>query len=174
LGLDFCICLVADHFESYRAIDFHLRTKIANTVKIEKPTNNQISEILKDSASSISDEIVQKIVEKSEGNLTLALNILKSIEANHGNFAAIEQIDFHRVIPNKIHSEASSAILQILEQRKELPSGELYRLYSEKSEYPKSERSFRNYMQDLCRKGLVIPIGDKRRRSYQIIESQGV
>lgn len=65
LGLDFCICLVADSFESYKAIDFNLWAKIANIVKIEKATTNQISEILKDSVSTISDEIIQKVVERS-------------------------------------------------------------------------------------------------------------
>jgi hypothetical protein len=53
-----------------------------------------------------------------------------------------------------------------------LPSGELYRLYSEKVEYPKSERSFRNFMQTLDRKGLVRSIGDKRGRSYQIVKRE--
>jgi chromosomal replication initiation ATPase DnaA len=169
LGLDFCICLVADHFESYRAIDFHLRTKIANTVKIEKPTNNQISEILKDSASNISDEIIQKIVEKSGNNLTLALNMVKSIEANHGRVSSLERFDFDET-NRKSLSEDESVILQILKQQKKIPSGELYSLYCEGSEYPKSERSFRNYMEVLCKKRLVKSIGEKRGRFYEMIE----
>jgi len=170
LGLDFCICLVADSFESYRSIDFHLRTKIANIVKIEKPTNNQISEILKDSVSNISDEIIQKIVERSGGNLILALNMLKSIEANHGKVSSLEQFDFDE-IDRKSLSEDDSIILQILKQKKRIPSGDLYNLYCARSEYPKSERSFRNYMEGLCRKGFVKSIGEKRGRFYEMIES---
>jgi Cdc6-like AAA superfamily ATPase len=173
LGLDFCICLVADCFESYRVIDFNLRTKIANTVRIEKPTNNKISEILKDSASNISDEIIQKIVERSGSNLTFALNILKSVEANHGKVSSLDQFSSNETDCKSL-GEDDSIILQILKQQKRIPSGELYSLYSEKSEYPKSERSFRNYVQALCKQGLVRSIGDKRGRSYQIIESQGV
>jgi Cdc6-like AAA superfamily ATPase len=173
LGLDFCICLVADSFESYRAIDFKLRTRIANIVKIEKPTNNQISDILKDSASNVSDEIVQKIVEKSEGNLTFALNILKSIEANHGKSDNIERIDFSGETSCKTVNENHSIILNILKQQNKMTSGQLYSLYCQESEFFKSERSFRNYMQALCKLGLVRSIGDKRGRSYQIIESQG-
>jgi chromosomal replication initiation ATPase DnaA len=169
LGLDFCICLIADCFETYRSIGFNLRTKIANAVKIEKPTNSQISEILKDSVSTISDEIIQKVVEKSESNLTLALNILKSIEANHGKSDNIESIDFSGETSYKTVNEDHSIILNILKQQKRVPSGELYSLYCEKSEYPKGERSFRNYMETLCKKGLVRSIGDKRGRFYEIV-----
>jgi len=36
--------------------------------------------------------------------------------------------------------------------------------------HPKSERSFRNYMESLCFKGLVKAIGEKRGRIYEIVE----
>jgi cell division control protein 6 len=170
LGLDFCICLVADRFESYRAIDFHLRTKIANVVRIEKPTNNQISEILKDSVSNISDEIIQKIVEKSENNLTLALNMLKSVGADHGKVSSLERFDFDETNHRKL-GEDEAAILQVLKQKMRMPSGDLYNLYCERSEYPKSERSFRNYMEGLCKKGFVKSIGEKRGRFYEMIKA---
>jgi cell division control protein 6 len=169
LGLDFSICLVADSFESYRALDFNLRTKIANIVKIEKLTNNQISEIL-NSASNVSDEIIQEIVGKSGNNLTLALNMLKSIEANHGKVHSLEQFDSDETNHENM-GEDESAILQILKEKKKIPSGELYTLYCEGSEYPKSERSFRNYMEILCKKNLVKSIGEKRGRFYELIEA---
>lgn len=169
LGLDFSICLVADSFKSYRALDFNLRTKIANIVKIEKPTNNQISEIL-NSASNVSDEIIQEIVEKSGNNLTLALNMLKSIEADHGKVNSLKQFDSDETNHENM-GEDESAILQILKEKKKIPSGELYTLYCKGSEYPKSERSFRNYMEILCKKDLVKSIGEKRGRFYELIEA---
>jgi hypothetical protein len=138
---------------------------------MEKLTDEEVTEILKEVAIfKINDEMLRNIVEKSNGNITLALNMLRSVEANHRNTAAMEHIDFFDVPSSNIPNLESSAILQILEQRKRLQSGELYRLYCEDSEYPKSERSFRNYMQDLCRKGLVRSIGDKKGRFYEIIE----
>ena len=171
LGLDFCVCLITDSFESYRMMSLTQRARFVNTVKIEKLTDEEITEVLREVAcDKVTDEMLLKIVGKSGGNLTLALNILRSVKANPGNFTAIGQIDFGDVPPNKISNMENSTILQLLEQRKRLPSGELYRLYFEKSEYPKSERSFRNYMQDLCRKGLVKSIGDKKGRFYEIIE----
>ncbi len=171
LGLDFCVCLVADSFERYRMMNMTLRSRFVDIVKIEKLTDDQIIDVLKEKVNlKVSDELLRKIVDKSDGDLTLALNILRSVEANHENIAVIEQIDFHDMTANKISNEESSTILQILERRKRLPSGELYRLYCEKSEYPKSARSFRNYRQDLCRKGLAKSIGDKKGRSYEIVE----
>ena len=170
LGLDFCVCLVADSPESYRMMSMTQRSRFVNTVKMEKLTDEEVTEVLREVANlKVSDEKFRKIVEKSDGNLTFALNMLRSVEVNHGNITAIEQIDFCDVLPNKIPNMGSSEILHILEQRKRLPSGELYRLYREKSQYPKSERSFRNYMQDLCRKGLIKSIGDKKGRFYEVI-----
>jgi Cdc6-like AAA superfamily ATPase len=171
LGLDFCVCLVADSFESYRMMNLSQRSRFVNVVKIEKLTDDQIKEALKEKASfKVSDELVRKIANKSDGNLTLALNILRRVEANHENVAVIEQIDFRDMTLNKVSNEENS-ILEILGQRARFPSGELYRLHREKSEYPKSERSFRNSMQDLCRKGLVRSIGNKKGRSYEIVKN---
>lgn len=172
LGLDFCIFLVADSFESQRLMNLNLRVKFANMMKIETPSNNQISEILLEIAGAkTTDETIHRIVETSAGNLTLALGKLKSIEANPGR-AFIEQIDLNDKAP--VHSEDHLTILDILKQQNRLPSGELYNLYSQKSEFCKGERSFRNFMQTLCKQGLVKSIGDKRGRSYQIVESKGI
>lgn len=170
LGLDFCVCLVADSFESYRAIGLTQRAKIANIMRIEKPTANQISEILREcSSSKTSDELIQRITEKSDGNLTLALSTLRSVEANGKSTILDESLQTYTNC-----NEDHSVILQILKQKDSLPSGELYRLYHEKSEYPKSERSFRNLMQSLNKQGIVRAIGEKRGRSYQIIEPKGL
>jgi len=170
LGLNFCICLVADSLESYRFLNFNLRAKFANMMRIERFSDDRVSEILREMANNrTGDEIIKKIVEKSMDNLTLALNRLKIVEANPGKSACTEQIDFNDRVA--ICNEYHSIILDILKQRNRLPSGELYRIYSEKSEYPKSERSFRKYMEALCKQGLVKSIGEKRGRIYEITET---
>jgi hypothetical protein len=61
-------------------------------------------------------------------------------------------------------------LMNILREQKTLASNALYGFYSQRTRYPKGERSFRNYMQDLCLKGLVKSVGDKRGRIYEIIE----
>lgn len=101
------------------------------------------------------------------------MGMLKSIEANHGKVSSWEQFDFDET-DRKSLSEDDSTILQILKEKKRIASGVLYNLYCEHSEYPKGGRSFRNYMEVLCKKGLVKSIGDKRGRLYQIMESQGI
>jgi len=51
-----------------------------------------------------------------------------------------------------------------------LPARRLYDFYIQNTRHPKSERSFRNYMESLCSKGLVKAIGEKRGRVYEILE----
>ena len=172
LGLDFCICLIADSFESQRLMNLNLRVKFANLMKIDKLSDNQVSEILREKARAKTDGLtIQRIVERSAGNLTLALNTLKSIEANPGR-SCLEQIDLNDKA--LVHNEDHSVILNILRQQNRLPSGELYNIYCQKCEFCKSERSFRNFMQTLCKQGLVKSIGDKRGRSYQLVDSKGI
>jgi len=48
LGLDFCVCLVADTFESYRMISLTQRARFANVVKIEKLTDDEVVKLLKE------------------------------------------------------------------------------------------------------------------------------
>jgi len=168
IGLDFCVCLVSDSFESYRKMGLALKSKYANLMKIQKLSDDQIIEVLKEKINfNVSVELLQKIVERSDGNLTLALNTLKSVEVGHGKSNDIAFLHFENCSPGI--PEGHSMILQILKQQRRLPSGDIYRLYCERSEYPKSERSFRKYMEVLCKQGLVKPIGDKKGRSYEIV-----
>jgi Cdc6-like AAA superfamily ATPase len=165
-GLDFCVCIVSDSPESYRIINPSIRVKFAGILKIERLSDDQILKILAEKAEGkTSEDLIQAIVEKSQGNLTFALNALKSVEINHGKRVNLEEMSCNAQI-----SEDHSTILNILRQKNKMPSGELYGLYCQRSELVKGERSFRNYMQALCRQGLVKSIGDKRGRSYELVE----
>jgi hypothetical protein len=62
------------------------------------------------------------------------------------------------------------SLVNILREQKSLGSNALYGFYSQRARHPKGERSFRNYMHDLCLRGLVKNIGEKRGRIYEIIE----
>lgn len=171
LGLDFCICVIADSTESHRTMSFDIRARLANIVKVEKLPDDRFLEIIAENGENkVSDEDIHAVAEKSAGNLTLALNMLRGIEAN-GKSVDIEELDFSET---PCLGEDHTVILGILRQQNRLPSGELYDLYSQKATYTKSERSFRNFMQTLCRQGLVKAIGDKRGRSYQLVDSKEV
>jgi len=56
-----------------------------------------------------------------------------------------------------------------LQQWKSLPASILYDFYVQNTRHPKGERSFRNYMENLCSKGLVKAIGEKRGRIYEVV-----
>ncbi|MCW4010044.1 MAG: hypothetical protein NWF05_05435, partial [Candidatus Bathyarchaeota archaeon] len=59
------------------------RVKFANIVRIERLPDDKIFELLMErSSANVSKEILREIVEKSKGNLALALNTLRSFEAN--------------------------------------------------------------------------------------------
>jgi len=60
-------------------------------------------------------------------------------------------------------------LMNILREQKSLASNTLYGFYSQRARHPKSRRSFRNYMQNLCAMGLVRNIGEKRGRVYEIV-----
>jgi hypothetical protein len=169
-GLEFCVCIVADSPESYRTINPSIRVKFAGSLKIERLSDGQLLKVLSEKAESkTSNDLIRMIVERSQGNLTLALNTLKNIEINHRKPVNIEPIDSCNA---GAYNEDHSTILNILRQKKKMPSGELYGIYCKHSEFAKSERSFRNYMQTLCRQGIVKSIGDKRGRVYQIVATE--
>lgn len=166
-SLGLCVCLVSDTFAEYRLLSPTLKSKITNVMKIDELTMNDILQILRENGSSkIRDDVIQKITEKTVCNLTLALNMLRSVEANEGKIVDIADSCEN---DSKLN-EDQTIILQILKQNRTLPSGEVYRLYSEKMEYPKGERCFRNYMEALCKQGLVRAIGKKKGRLYEITQ----
>jgi len=67
-------------------------------------------------------------------------------------------------------SRDEKILLRILEKWKSLPASRLYDFYVQNSGHPKGKRSFRNYMENLCSKGLVKAIGDKRGRIYEMAQ----
>jgi hypothetical protein len=121
-----------------------------------------------------SDETIRKIAEISKGNITLALNLLKSLalKAESEGKKSIDEVelDYEVDCPEEKLSRDEKAILKILKEWKSLPGGRLYDFYTESVKYPRGKRAFRNYMHNLCLKGLVRNVGEKRGRIYEIVE----
>jgi hypothetical protein len=86
-------------------------------------------------------------------------NSIDDVEFNFENDCAEDKL-----------SEDERTLIKILKEWKSLPAGRLFDFYREKARYPKCKRSFRNYMQGLCLKGLVKNVGEKRGRIYEIVE----
>jgi len=70
-------------------------------------------------------------------------------------------------------AEDERTLLNILEERKSLPSNALFQLYRSIAKYPKQDRSFRKYMQRLRERGLVKAFGDRTGRHYEIVPGEG-
>lgn len=108
------------------------------------------------------------------GNMALAINTLKiaALRAERNHKHAINEKDIY--VPNdssiKLNHD-EEAILRVLQEKKSLPSNQAYRFYAQKVRYPKGQRSFRNYMEHLCSKGLVKAVGKKRGRIYELTDA---
>jgi len=182
LSLGIGLVIVSQSKDALKRLDRRVRSTVTNLIEVKSYTPEQTFEILLNRAQealaeySYSEEIIRKIAELSKGNISFALNILKAlaIKAESEGKGSIEELELN-IEPNCPYeklSEDERILLEILKENKALPAGRLYDLYLQKANFPKSERSFRNYMRRLCVKGFVKSVGKKRGRFYEIIEKE--
>jgi Cdc6-like AAA superfamily ATPase len=180
LSLGINLIIIAETHDSYRKLNQAIKASITSLIEIPSYTTDQVFDILMDRAEealekyTYSEQTIRKIAEASSGNVTLALNLLKSqaLKAESEGKNSIDNVEFNfeADCPDENLKRDEKILLKILEEWKSLPSSRLFAFYKEKARYPKGERSFRNYMQNLCVKGLAKIIGDKRGRIYEIVE----
>jgi len=180
LSLGLGLVMVSDSIDAYTRLKPEAKSSIANIIEIPGYTIDQAFDILNDRAEqaleqyTYSEDTIRKIAGISQGNITLAFGILKTLalKAESQNKKSLDDVEFNFEIdcPDEKLSRDEKIIVGILKEWKSLPSGRLYDFYTEKAKHPRGERSFRNYMQNLCRKGYVKIIGEKRGRIYEIIE----
>jgi len=173
-GFNIPVCMVSTNFTGYKRIDPSMRSRIPNIVKISNPLKEDVLNILLERPGSIDDALLDEISEKVCGNITLAVNLVESIKARNTTAGLIEDFFSYQNVNIASISVDCKAILQILTQKKKLPSGELFKLYQKITEFPKSERSFRKYMETLKNRSLVRSIGEKKGRIYEIIEKKKI
>jgi hypothetical protein len=115
--------------------------------------------------------VIKEISKRSEGNMTLALSLLKA------SAARVEGVKGGRILITDITDcagdepklgEDERILYQILKKHKRLPSSKLHRLYCERARHPKSQRSIRKYLQSLTTKRLLRAVGAKRWRFYEL------
>ena len=105
---------------------------------------------------------------KKGGDVRVGLECLlkagRIAERENANLVKVEHLkkvlkEVKRVKPRILRerlNESEKEILKILEEEKRnFTSGELYRIYSDKTKNPVSERSFRNYLNHLASIGLI-------------------
>lgn len=184
LSLGLGLILVSDNEDTYRNLSPVAKANITNLIEIPSYSVDQTFDILLERAKqalvqySYSEDKIRKVAEMSKGNITLAVNLLKSIalKAESEDEKSIDDVELGYEIdcPNGMLSRDKMVILKILKEWKSLPSSRLYDFYTEKARHPKGRRSFRNYMRDLCARGFVRNIGEKRGRVYEIVEQDEV
>ncbi|MBS7618974.1 AAA family ATPase, partial [Candidatus Bathyarchaeota archaeon] len=164
MSLNLCVVLISDNEETLSLLSESVRSNIPSIIRLQPYTIEQSFDILKDRAEkalakgTYSDAIIKKIAEKIKGNIALGINALKvsALKAESENKKTIEEMDIqiNNDCPIKLNQD-EKVLLKILSEWKSLPASRLYDFYIQSVRHPKSERSFRNYMESLCSKGLV-------------------
>jgi len=179
-----CVVIASTRRDFLLTLDVKARISIGSLIQLKPYSAEQSLRILKTRADqaletgSYSDELISRVVNKINGNITIALNVLKTtaIEAENQNKKSLDEIELDDILlehdcPSGLNAD-EKLILRILQEWKSLPASRLRDFYAEKSRHPKSERAFRNYMENLCTKGLVKALGEKRGRTYELVEGE--
>ncbi len=178
------VIISCTNFERLSDLDQISRASITSAIQLDAYSSNQAYQILKSrverslESGSFSNEIISKIASKTAGNISAALNILKSValKAESQNKESIDEKLLDAMLIDIDCSDEMNPdeklLLKILQEWKSLPASKLHDLYTQGSRYRKSERSYRNYLESLCSKGLVKAVGQKRGRVYEIIEEE--
>ena len=178
MSLNLCVILISDEEENLSLLNESVRSNIPSRIRLRSYSVEQIFEILKSRAEkalarwSYSDALIKKIAEKSKGNLALGVNALKAAALraeNEGRKIKERDIEMGNTFRLKL-SYDEKILLNILKECKSLPASRLYGFYVQNAKHAKGERSFRNYMENLCKKGFVRAVGEKRGRIYEVVE----
>jgi len=181
MSIGICTILVGRVERKSTSLNQNMLSNLPSMIKLEGYSVEQTIDILKERArlalkeSSYTESSLRRIAEKVGGNITLAINVLRaaSLKAETENMDAIDEIALDSMLPqNDCLDELSDderTIFKILSEHVRLPSNQLYTEYAQTARYPRCERSFRNYMEKLCEKGMVKAIGEKRGRIYEMI-----
>jgi len=149
---------------------------IPSLIRLRNYSNQQALEILKDRArkailsSAYSEQILQKIAEKTHGNIGRALGILKflCLQAEVTRKDSLDEIKdemFHN--PVNLNGD-EQVLLRIIENTNKVSSSELYKSYSCYVPTAKGKRCFRKYMRNLRSLNVVNAVGNNSGRVYEL------
>jgi Cdc6-like AAA superfamily ATPase len=179
MSLGMCVFLVTDNEQNATVLNTNIRSNVSSTLAITKYETEQAVAILRTYAEKglnrwcYSDDVLRAIAVKVDGNITLGLNVLKAavLKAQNEGKRSIEPADivFEEDCVGTDVTLDQRLILDIMREWRSLPSSQLYRSYLEKVTHPKSDRAFRNYVHELCVKGMLKAVGEKKGRVYEYI-----
>ena len=182
------LILASTRYHALLDLPSRIKSSLALT-EIEFPAYKpeELFDILKDRVNfsfkpgSIKDELIKIASIAAEGDARVGLEILrragKKAEDKGLKQVTIEEIKQAIREAKKIKfsfitsrlNEHQKIILEILGKRRRMPSGTLYKEYCVITKNPVVERTYRNYMQEMVKLGLVKAEGKGRWKKYEII-----
>jgi len=184
MGLGICVLLTGRVERDASSLNENILSNFPCVIRLQEYSVDQTFEILKEKAklalnsTAYTDSPLRKIAENIGGNITMASAVLRAValKAESEGKNTIDEVSLEEMLPQSDCLDELSnderIIFKILSEWKSLPSNRLYAFYAQTARYPKCERSFRNYMENLCAKGMVRAIGDKRGRIYEIVQGE--
>jgi Cdc6-like AAA superfamily ATPase len=177
LDLKFTVVLISDVQKAIDKVSALARSYIVNTIEFKDYTPEQVVSILSSKASvlvgkeSCKESVLAKIAKLCDGNIAhgQTLLITSALRAAASKKRCIDDCDVPEVRIAEELNDDEKIIMDILNELYGLPGGQLYKMYCERTKFPKSERTFRDYMQDLVRKNKVRARGSNKGRVYETI-----
>jgi Cdc6-like AAA superfamily ATPase len=179
MEIGFAIILVSDEAKAITKLSALSQSYFANTIHFQDYTQEQVVKILHSKARHLLGEgcykesLVVKVAELCNGNIgygesLLLAAALNAIELKKDN---VDETDIPEIQAKQQQlSPDEKIILDILKEQHSMQGGQLYKTYCERSRFAKAERTFRNYMADLCEKNLVKAVGTNKGRVYELVQ----
>ena len=129
---------------------------------------------------SVSNRLIELIAVWSKGDARVALQTLRaaamSADSNRRDQILVDDLrDAFKSAGRSKREYVKSKLgpherflLEVLEKRKHIASGELFKIYVQSFPQPLGERAYRNQMEHLVQAGLVKDIGEGRWKRYEV------
>lgn len=180
--IGFTVILVSDEEYAKSKISQLSQRYFASTIEFKNYTHEQVARIIRTKArnllgeNSFTENCVEKIAKICEGDISDGEKFLlgSAVMACSKKKKFVDVEDVPEVEEEKGINHDENKLVEILKEKRSVASGELYQEYCKRVHFPKTERTFRNFMKHLSEKNLVRAIGTTRGRVYEIIEKNDV
>ena len=183
-----CLILISNDYRALSYLDPRIRSRLS-LVEVEFPAYryDELVDILRDRVrlalrpGSLDERFLRIIAAIAKGDARTGIEILRRA-ARRAEDRGLRRITLNEIkeaikearrlrksyLLSKLN-EHQRVIYSILEAKRSMGSGELYRKYCSKVKRPVTDRAFRNYMKKLVRLGLVAEQGYGRWRKYEVV-----
>lgn len=176
--------------ELFAQLDDRLVSRLhgARRIYLDKYHQNELADILRNRADvglkrgAVRRSQLEEIADVAAGDARIAIALLRSAanEAESREASRITSEIIEAVVPKAKSSiqrktldmlrEDQQLLYDIIAEQDGIAPNELYELYHEQADDPKSDRTVRNYLQKMVHYNLVRAEGEKRGRTYRVIQ----